>query len=162
MSNPSVLPRLYATLVNNEYHHNGKKMSEQQVIIATYENGTLTPDRPLNLRDRQTVKIRLASENETRHPYITKTPGICGGQAVIQGTRIPVGILIGHYQNQETPGEILAGFPQISLAQFYDALSYYYENQSEIDRDDERSELTQICDRFNLKIDANGKLSPGE
>ena len=139
-----------------------KKMSEQQVIIATYENGTLTPDRPLNLRDRQTVKIRLASENETWHPYITKTPGICGGKAVIRGTRIPVSILIGHYQNQETPEEILAGFSQLSLAQFYDALSYYYENQSEIDRDREMERLTQICDRFNLEIDINGKLSPRE
>ncbi|NES24865.1 MAG: DUF433 domain-containing protein [Symploca sp. SIO3E6] len=139
-----------------------KKMSEQQVIIATYENGTLKPDRPLNLRDRQTVKIRLASEHETRHPYITKTPGICGGKAVIQGTRIPVSILIGHYHNQETPEEILAGFPQLSLAQFYAALSYYYENQSEIDCDREREGLIQICERFNLKIQANGKLSSQE
>ncbi|NET62227.1 MAG: DUF433 domain-containing protein, partial [Symploca sp. SIO2E6] len=114
-----------------------KKMSERQVITATYENGTLKPDRPLNLRDQQTVKICLASEHETPHPYITKTPGICGGKAVIQGTRIPVSILIGHYQNQETPEEILAGFPQLSLAQFYAALSYYYENQSEIDSDRE-------------------------
>ena len=135
-------------------------MFEQQIIVATYENGMLKPERPLNLRDRQTVTIHLTAENATHHPYITKTPDICGGKAVVRGTRIPVAVLIGHYQNQETPAEILAGFPQLSLAQFYDALSYYYENQSEIDRDREMEELTAICDRFNLQIDANGKLSP--
>jgi uncharacterized protein (DUF433 family) len=112
------------------------------------------------MSDQQIIKISVNSEGRTPHPHITKTPGICGGKAVIRGTRIPVKVLVTHYQNQETPAEILAGFPQLSLAQFYDALSYYYDNQNEIDRDRKAEEISQICDRFNLKIDVNGKLSP--
>jgi uncharacterized protein (DUF433 family) len=34
-----------------------------------------------------------------------------------------------------TPEELVAEFPHLGLAQVYDALSYYYDHQTEVDRD---------------------------
>jgi uncharacterized protein (DUF433 family) len=34
-----------------------------------------------------------------------------------------------------TPEELVAEFHHLSLAQVYDALSYYYDHQKEVDRD---------------------------
>jgi len=53
----------------------------------------LKPSQPLSLTEQQVVKISLNPETKTAHPHITKTPGICGGRPVVQGTRIPVKVL---------------------------------------------------------------------
>jgi uncharacterized protein (DUF433 family) len=34
-----------------------------------------------------------------------------------------------------TPEELVAEFHHLTLAQVYDAISYYYDNQAEVDRD---------------------------
>ena len=137
-------------------------MNQTTLIEAIYENGMLKPTQPLSLTEQQVVKISLHPETPTSHPHITKTPGICGGRPVIRGTRIPVKVLVYHYQRNDRVEDILAGFPQITAAQFYDALSYYYDYQAEIDGDRKADELSALLDRFNLQINADGVLSPNE
>ena len=135
-------------------------MNETILVDAVFENGTLKPTQPLNLSEQQVVKISLNPELATTHPYITKTPGICGGRPVVRGTRIPVKVLVNHFLRQNDSIEyILAGFPQLTLAQFYDSLSYYYDHQEEIDADLEADELPAILKQFDLSIDATGRLS---
>lgn len=73
---------------------------------------------------------------QVRHPYISRHKGICGVQAVMKGTRIPVWAIIGYYKNLGySAEEIVAQLPSLSLAQVYDALSFYYDHQEEIDRE---------------------------
>ena len=55
---------------------------------------------------------------------------------------------------------ILAGFPQLNLAQFYAALSYYHAHQADIEADLEADELSELLTRFNLDIDVNGVMIP--
>jgi uncharacterized protein (DUF433 family) len=70
------------------------------------------------------------------HPHITKNPDICGGSPVIAGTRFPVRSVVFYILKIGfTPEEIIEKFPYLSLAQIYDALAYYYDNRSEIERD---------------------------
>jgi len=70
------------------------------------------------------------------HPHITKDPNICGGSPVIAGTRFPVrSVVFYSLRIGLTPEEIVEKFPHLSLAQIYDALSYYYDNRSEIEQD---------------------------
>jgi uncharacterized protein (DUF433 family) len=76
-----------------------------------------------------TMKIK------TEHPYIVRIPGVCGGKPVIQGTRIAVWLIAGWFRQGYTPEEIQEMYPQLTLAQIHDALSYYYDHQAEIERD---------------------------
>ncbi len=70
------------------------------------------------------------------HPHITNDPAICGGSAVISGTRFPVRS-VGAYvlQHGLTPEELVAKFPHLTLAKVHDALAYYYDNREEIEKD---------------------------
>jgi uncharacterized protein (DUF433 family) len=71
-----------------------------------------------------------------RHPHIVSRKGYCGGSPVIAGTKFPVRSVVTYVLRQGmTPEELVAEFPHLSLAQVYDALSYYYDHQNEVDRD---------------------------
>lgn len=135
-------------------------MNKTIVVEAIYENGVLKPTQPLNLTEQQVIKISLNPESATAHPHITKTPSICGGRPVVRGTRIPVKVLVNHYRLNKNVDDILAGFPQLSAAQFYDALSYYYDRPAEIDADIEADDLSELLTQFNLEINSDGVLSP--
>lgn len=135
-------------------------MNETIVVEAIYENGVLKPTQSLSLTEQQVVTISLNPETATAHPHITKTPGICGGRPVVRGTRIPVKVLVNHHRMNEKVDDIIVGFPQLTVAQFYDALSYYYDHKPEIDADIEADELPALLKQFNLEMNTDGELSP--
>ena len=71
--------------------------------------------------------------NET-YRYITRIPGIRGGNAIIENTRIGVHDVIGLLQNGESVDTItVTCFPDITKAQVYECLAYYEDHRSEID-----------------------------
>jgi len=73
-----------------------------------------------------------------------------GPTAVIKGTRVPVSILMGYIEMGETPQSIVEKvLPHLTLAQVYDALSYYYDHQADIDR--ERAENTEAAAQARLR-----------
>jgi uncharacterized protein (DUF433 family) len=66
--------------------------------------------------------------------HITKTPGICGGQACIAGHRIRVmDVVVLHERRGMSPEEVVQQYPGISLADVYAALTYYHDNREEIE-----------------------------
>jgi len=68
-----------------------------------------------------------------RHPYVTKVPGVQGGEPVIRGTRFPVRSVVEYVLRQGmTPEEVVREWTFLSLAQVHDALSYYYDHRAEI------------------------------
>ncbi len=68
------------------------------------------------------------------HDHIVLTPGTCGGKARIEGTRIRVqDIMIWHERLGRSAEEIVRDYPQLSLAQVYAALAYYYDHRAMID-----------------------------
>jgi len=70
-----------------------------------------------------------------RHPYIVINPETKKGAPVITGTRTKVmDIAIRYEFGRMTPDEIIEQFPHLTLAQIHDALSYYYEHKSELDK----------------------------
>lgn len=71
-----------------------------------------------------------------RHPHIVGRRGFCGGSPVIAGTKFPVRSVVNYGLRQGmTPEELAAEFRHLTLAQIHDALSYYYDHQSDIDQD---------------------------
>jgi uncharacterized protein (DUF433 family) len=76
------------------------------------------------------------SSTVTTHPHITKTPGVKGGSACLEGTGFPVISVVGYVlQLGMKPEELVRDFPYLTLAQIYSALSYYYDNKAELDRE---------------------------
>jgi uncharacterized protein (DUF433 family) len=70
------------------------------------------------------------------HPHITSNPKVCGGSAVIAGTRFPVRSVVMYVlRHGLTPEELVQRFPHLSLAQVHDALAYYYDNREEIEKE---------------------------
>jgi uncharacterized protein (DUF433 family) len=67
--------------------------------------------------------------------HIEIRPGICGGKPCVAGTRIRVqDIRVWHELQGLTPEEIIAQYPQLSLADVHAALTYYHDHRDEIQR----------------------------
>lgn len=68
------------------------------------------------------------------HPHVSSAPHVCGGSPCLEGTRIPVRtVVIYVLHHGVSPEELLAYYPEVSLATVYDALSYYYDHREAID-----------------------------
>jgi uncharacterized protein (DUF433 family) len=72
---------------------------------------------------------------EVRHPYISVNRKVRGGEPVIAGTGIRVLDIAVRYEIMgETPEDIISVYPHVTLPQVHDALSYYYEHKSAMDK----------------------------
>jgi len=69
---------------------------------------------------------------KTEHPHIVRDPKISGGEPIIAGTGVRVRTLVEYWRAGTPPEELLQAFPHITLAQVFDALSYYQDHQSDI------------------------------
>ena len=70
----------------------------------------------------------------TEHPHIVRLEGIRGGEPVIKGTSISVRTIVERTRLGDKPEQIVEDYPYLTLAQIYDALSYYYEHPQEIEQ----------------------------
>jgi uncharacterized protein (DUF433 family) len=68
----------------------------------------------------------------TAHRYIVRDPQILSGEPIISGTRTPVRAIVELWRMGTPPEGIPAALPHLTLAQVFDALSYYSDNQAEI------------------------------
>jgi uncharacterized protein (DUF433 family) len=65
---------------------------------------------------------------------IESTPGVCGGDARIAGSRIPVWTLEHYRRLGLTEAQILAAFPTLRATDLVNAWSYVARHTDEIDR----------------------------
>ena len=66
--------------------------------------------------------------------YISREPGVRGGHATVEGTRIGVHDVIGLLQTGESVDSVVANcFPTLTRAQVYECLAYYEDHRGEID-----------------------------
>ncbi|MGO9273732.1 MAG: DUF433 domain-containing protein [Terriglobia bacterium] len=77
----------------------------------------------------------------TEHLYVARDDGILGGEPIIKGTRTPVRAVVENRRLGVAPEDIPKGLPHLTLAQVYDALSYYSDHQDEIDSYIERNRV---------------------
>jgi uncharacterized protein (DUF433 family) len=66
---------------------------------------------------------------------ITKTPGVCGGVACIDGTRIPVWVLVQAIDAGASAVEVWQDYPRLSTYQWAAAIDYAKGNADEIAAD---------------------------
>ena len=68
--------------------------------------------------------------------HIVVTPAVCGGRPRIAGHRIRVqDIVVWHECQGQSPDEIVARFPQLTLADVHAALAYYFDHGQRIRQD---------------------------
>ncbi len=77
----------------------------------------------------------------TAHRYIVTNDQILGGEPIIQGTRTPVRAIVELWRQGLAPETIPTRLPHLSLAQVFDALSYYSDHQEEIQLRIERNRI---------------------
>lgn len=68
----------------------------------------------------------------TAHPYIITDERILGGEPIIRGTRTPVRAIVELWRQGIPPESIPGRLPHLTLAQVFDALSYYSDHQDEM------------------------------
>lgn len=66
-------------------------------------------------------------------PGIESTPGICGGEPRIAGTRIPVWVLVQFKKLGTTEAEILRAYPTLRAEDLTNAWAYYRANKAAIE-----------------------------
>lgn len=72
--------------------------------------------------------------NATEVPAIQKTPNVCGGDARVRNTRIPVWILVLGRKRGRSDAAALADYPTLTQADLDAAWKYYQHNPVEIEQ----------------------------
>ncbi len=122
------------------------------------QEASLTPD--------QVADSLLREQLAPQHAYIEIVPKSAGPTAVVRGTRVSVGQIVGYLRLGETPESVVETLlPSLTLAQVYDALSYYHDHQDEIEQElaenteeyGQRYLREQLGDDGYLRITGRGK-----
>jgi len=77
----------------------------------------------------------------TNHRYVVSNPQIAGGEPIIDGTRTTVRAVVEIWRMGVAAEEIPCRLPHLSLAQVFDALSYYSDHQEQINECIERNRI---------------------
>jgi uncharacterized protein (DUF433 family) len=76
------------------------------------------------------------ASGQVKHPHVVSHKDYCGESPVIVGTKFPVRAVVNYVLRQGlTPEELVKEFQHLTLAQVYDALSYYYDNKGAIEQE---------------------------
>jgi uncharacterized protein (DUF433 family) len=73
--------------------------------------------------------------------YVTRNSEILSGEPIITGTRTSVRAIVGMWRLGIMPEEIINHLPHLNLAQVFDALSFYLDNQAEINEYIDRNQV---------------------
>jgi uncharacterized protein (DUF433 family) len=119
-------------------------LSEESLFypLISTQKGDWFQAQDLNFRDLQaavqndlktgfrTVRLEFSIiETEIKH-----TPGVCGGDARIRNTRIPVWTLVSLRQQGATDSDLLDAYPSLIQSDLEAAWKYYQHHQGEIDQ----------------------------
>ncbi len=78
--------------------------------------------------------MTLSFLQHNRKRIIKVTPGVCGGNARIRDTRIPVWTLVSFRQQGASEEELLKNYPTLNHQDLEAAWSYYEQYPQEIDQ----------------------------
>ncbi|NJO74087.1 MAG: DUF433 domain-containing protein [Leptolyngbyaceae cyanobacterium RM1_406_9] len=80
---------------------------------------------------------------QTTSRYVTRKPDVLQGEPIIADTRTTVRAIVGLWRLGTSPEEIPTHLPHLTLAQVFDALSFYLDNQAEINDYIERNRIPE-------------------
>ena len=77
----------------------------------------------------------------TEHNYVVSDDQILKGEPIIKDTRTPVRAIVELWRQGVAPEIIPTCLPHLTLAQVFDALSYYSDHQAQINAHIERNRI---------------------
>ena len=80
-------------------------------------------------------------ETAVAYRYITKKEK--SGEPIIKGTNTSVRSIVENWRLGLSPEEIVEGLPHLTLAEIFEAMSYYYDNKAEVDDFIERNRIPE-------------------
>lgn len=86
----------------------------------------------------------------TDYKYIVKDESVLDGEPIIKGTRTPVRAVVENWRFGMSPEEIIIHLPHLTLAQVFEALSYYSDHQAEINAYIENNNIP--ADKIHLSL----------
>lgn len=92
---------------------------------------------------------------ETVSRYVSRNPQILGGEPIVIGTRTSIRAIVGLWRLGIPPEEIPTHFPHLTLAQVFDALSFYLDHQEEINQYIERNQIPNDLVHSSVKAALN-------
>jgi uncharacterized protein (DUF433 family) len=108
-------------------------MSNAITVMATFEDGALYPDQPLDLAPRQRVELIVQVPEVEVLLGIESIPGVCGGEPCIVRTRIPVWVLEQARRLGVSEAELLHAYPTLRAEDLANAWAYVSLHREEID-----------------------------
>ncbi|MDV3353046.1 DUF433 domain-containing protein [Leptothoe sp. LEGE 181152] len=105
-----------------------------QASAAEYPMNTQLIDSLIQVIESLTPEENKLLRTKLHARTIQQTPGVCGGQARIRNTRIPVWTLVSFHKQGADTEELLRNYPSLIPADLDAAWAYYQENQNEIDQ----------------------------
>jgi uncharacterized protein (DUF433 family) len=99
------------------------------------------------------MSIAYANPGDSPPSHIEITPGVCGGKPCIVGTRIRVQDIVAYFNQGQPAEEIIEHYPQLTLADVYAAMAYYFDHQKAID--------AQIANALSI-IEESRRLFPSK
>ncbi|MBW4573492.1 MAG: DUF433 domain-containing protein [Tolypothrix carrinoi HA7290-LM1] len=88
----------------------------------------------LNLSEKAEAIQILTKSLSNGSQGITKTPGVCGGDACVANTRIPVWSLVSDRRLGMSDARILKAFPHLTAADLVNVWAYADANSKEIEQ----------------------------
>jgi uncharacterized protein (DUF433 family) len=71
----------------------------------------------------------------TDHPHIIRVQGLHGGRPIVRGKSVTVQTIVALFRQNLSPEQIVDDYDGVlTLAEVYDALSYYYDHPGEIEQ----------------------------
>jgi uncharacterized protein (DUF433 family) len=86
----------------------------------------------MTLRHNRSIAMSQTTASGGIH-RITRTPGVQGGRACVQGTRIPVASIVLVERELGGVDGVRSEYPPLSAEDVADALAYYIEHRDEVD-----------------------------
>ena len=88
-----------------------------------------------------------------QHPHVEVVESRSGPRPVVKGTRVGVDVIVGYNRAGYAPEQIATELlPHLTLAQVYDALSYYHDHVDEVDALLEANSITAWQERLRQRL----------
>jgi uncharacterized protein (DUF433 family) len=136
-------------------------MIDREVMIMTTYSINLNPQTYKRLSEMAVQENRALDEvaatllevKLTEHPHIERREGVLSGRPILRGTRMPVWQIVWKWKAGDTLELIHEYFPHLSMAALYDAISYYYDHQAEIEKEIEDNKIENVLKNNNATMD---------
>lgn len=92
----------------------------------------------------------------TEHPHIVRTEGIVGGRPRVRNSRLAVWLLAAMWKEGDTVEELALSYKHVPKSALYDAISYYLDHQTEIDREIEENKVESVLAKHGGAMDERG------